>query len=669
MVFLGICLHGFSQSAVCSYAYRKRITVDRTRVAGTSDFTNFPLLVNITSDNNLRTVGNSGQVQNANGFDIVFTDEDGVTLLNFQRERYTATNGQYTAWVQLPTLYTNKNTVIYMYYGNAAVTSDQSTTAVFSDYHGVWHLENNSFLDNSPSGYNLTNNATTNQAPAFINGGRANNGTQWLEVANTFPNITTNFTMSGWIYTSNNTRAGQRVFCDDVNNSGGYALSIGDNGTGSLRFFSRGSSPVYIDSPNNVIANNTWYYVAAVADISNLTRRIYVNGVQVASDAFTGWGVDNGNASVAGETAAGETANRLLGRIDEVRVAKSALSADWILTEYNNQNSPSTFYTISAAPKVWLGGNNSNTNAAGNWMGNSTPVAGDDVIIHNGPNQPNLQGNIQVNSIFIRPGATLSLSNRELSVRSDITNCGTINGNTGEIVCNSTASFIQNQYFSGSGTYNLNHLTVNNTFSGGRLILNKDVNVAGDLTLTQGIVYTSTTNILSLNNGATSTAGSANSFVSGPISKTGNTNFVFPVGKGTQWRRVQLANISASSTFRAEYFDTPFTNTTNVNPPLNNVSMLEYWQVDRVGGTGNANLSLYWESATGSGINNCTDLTVARWNGASWDERLANTVTGSNCTGSGTGTVTTNLPVTAFSPFTFASSTWGGVEPIAGRTH
>ena len=33
---------------------------------------------------------------------------------------------------------------------------------------------------------------------------------------------------------------------------------------------------------------------------------------------------------------------------DEVRVAEAVLSTDWKTTEYNNQNSPSTFYTASA---------------------------------------------------------------------------------------------------------------------------------------------------------------------------------------------------------------------------------------------------------------------------------------------------------------------------------
>ena len=36
------------------------------------------------------------------------------------------------------------------------------------------------------------------------------------------------------------------------------------------------------------------------------------------------------------------------GKIDEVRISNVARSAGWITTEYNNQNSPSTFYTLSS---------------------------------------------------------------------------------------------------------------------------------------------------------------------------------------------------------------------------------------------------------------------------------------------------------------------------------
>jgi hypothetical protein len=659
----------FSQSAICAYSYRKRITFDPTKVSGPSDLVNFPALINIASDNDLRTVGNSGHVINTSGFDIVFTSADGVTLLDFQLEKYTATNGQYTAWVKIPILSTSVETFIYMYYGNSAISTNQSTTSVWTNYHGVWHLENSSFADNSPSGYNVTNNGTTNQSPAFINDGRANNGAQWLEVSSSFPNLTNDFTMSGWMYSSNVGTTGQRMFCDDVNNSGGYALSLGDPGSGALRFFSRSSNPVSLDTPNNTIANNTWYFLTAVADITNRIKRIYVNGVQVVSGSYVNaWGTDNGNCSIAGETAAGETANRLIGRIDEVRVAKSVLSADWVLTEYNNQSSPSTFYSVSVEPAVWSGGTNTNWNTNGNWVSGSVPGSMEDIILPNisATRQPNLNANKQIASLWVRTGTTLTFNNnRTLSVAYDITNCGTIDGSaSGEISLNATSSQAQVQHISGSGTYDLTDFTVNNTFSTSPTVMfNKDVGVSRNLTLTSGIVYTSATNILALGTSGTSTSGSATSFISGPMSKAGTTNFVFPIGKGSKWRRSAISNISASTTYRAEYFDAAFSNTAAVNAPLNNISQVEYWQIDRIVGAGNANISLYWEDAAASGITNCTDITIARWNGTSWDERAGSSVGGSSCTGAGAGVVTSNSLITAFSPFSFGSKSTG-VNPL-----
>jgi hypothetical protein len=653
--FLFFCFCVSLSAQICNYKYRKRITFDPARVSGPSDLSNFPAMIKIASDNDLRVTGSGGYVENTNGYDIIFTADDGVTQLNHQLEKYVSTTGAITVWVKIPSLSTSINTYIYMYYGNSAIATDQSTTAVWNNYHGVWHLENNSFTDNSGNGYTVTNNATTNQSPAFINDGRALSGTnQWLEVASTFPNVTTNFTISGWIYTTNNAKAGQRIFCDDRNDNNGYALSLGDGGTGRLRFYSRASNPVILDGPATQIANNTWYYVTAVADITNGRKTIYVNGVQASTATFTNaWGADAGNASIGGEPAGSpETANRFQGQMDEVRIAKSALSADWLATEYANQNSPTTFYSISAQPNVWLGGTTVWSTGT-NWSYGSKPGNNEDVIVPNTANQPVLDGNEQILSIWIRPSATVSLSTNRLSVRFDVTNCGTMSSAAGgHLRMNSTA--IQNQNLSGTGTYNLADLTINNTFATSpAVILNKDVNVAGALTLTSGITYTTTTNILALGTAATSTSGSATSFVSGPMSKAGTANFVFPVGKGTRWRRAAISNLTASTTFRVEYFNTPYVSTTPVNAPLNNVSLIEYWQVDRIAGSGDANLTLHWENATNSGITDCPDLTIARWNGASWDERPG-TASGT-CSGAGTGSVVSNAAITAFSPFTFGS--------------
>ncbi len=157
-----------------------------------------------------------------------------------------------------------------------------------------------------------------------------------------FPNLSTDFTITAWIRTTNNTVGAQRILIDDESNTGGYGLSLGEGGTGALRFYARGSSAIILDTPLNTIANNTWYFVAGVADISNDRRWIYVfdaagnllPGLPV-SVASTGWGIDTGTASIGGETnASGEPAatNHFKGNLDEVRVypkvlSQSALSA------------------------------------------------------------------------------------------------------------------------------------------------------------------------------------------------------------------------------------------------------------------------------------------------------------------------------------------------------
>lgn len=154
-----------------------------------------------------------------------------------------------------------------------------------------------------------------------------------------FPDLSSDFTVTAWIRTTNNAIAGQRVFVDDAT-SGGYGISLGDAGTGALRFFARGSSTVILDTPN-VIANNTWYFVAGVADITNGTRRLYVFSASGAllsavSTASTGWTTtDPGDASIGGEvnaSAESPASFHLRGNIDDVKVfdkvlAQSALAA------------------------------------------------------------------------------------------------------------------------------------------------------------------------------------------------------------------------------------------------------------------------------------------------------------------------------------------------------
>ncbi|MCH8319185.1 MAG: hypothetical protein IIA88_11945, partial [Bacteroidetes bacterium] len=61
------------------------------------------------------------------------------------------------------------------------------------------------------------------------------------------------------------------------------------------------------------------------------------------------------------------------------------------------------------------------------------------------------------------------------------------------------------------------------------VVLNDSVMVTDSLTLTNGIVFTSSANILIVANGARSISGSSVSFVDGPVKKTGSQAFTFPI--------------------------------------------------------------------------------------------------------------------------------------------
>src|SRR5262249_49667263 len=130
------------------YTYRRTITIDHTKVPNT-DQSNFPVLISGTYSF-LKTVGNGGNVQNANGYDVIFTlDSTCGTKLNHEVETYNASTGAVNYWVKVPTLSHTSDTTVYLCYGNASISTDQSNKSAVWDanYKGVWHLPNGSTLN------------------------------------------------------------------------------------------------------------------------------------------------------------------------------------------------------------------------------------------------------------------------------------------------------------------------------------------------------------------------------------------------------------------------------------------------------------------------------------------------------------------------------------------
>ncbi|MFK8045559.1 MAG: DUF2341 domain-containing protein [Crocinitomicaceae bacterium] len=139
------------------YNFGKQLFINSSEVSGSTNLLDFVMLVNFT-DADLRTTANGGNVQNTNGYDIVFTLGDCSTLLDHQIEEYNPVTGEYIAWVKIPTLFATSNTNIHMYCGNSAVATDPPTTSVWgAEYAAVWNM-NQSPAGTSPQLTDYTSN-------------------------------------------------------------------------------------------------------------------------------------------------------------------------------------------------------------------------------------------------------------------------------------------------------------------------------------------------------------------------------------------------------------------------------------------------------------------------------------------------------------------------------
>ena len=161
---------------VSDFASRLKIHVNASEVYGDSDLTNFPVLVQFTHPD-LRTTSDGGFVTNTNGYDIVLTASDGVTILNHQIENYSSntSEGILTFWVRFPVLSTTTDTEFYIYFGNSLITSNPSTTSVWdSNYKMVLHLNEEQPADTYPDAAGEGTDALNNGS--ILSTGKISNG-------------------------------------------------------------------------------------------------------------------------------------------------------------------------------------------------------------------------------------------------------------------------------------------------------------------------------------------------------------------------------------------------------------------------------------------------------------------------------------------------------------
>jgi biopolymer transport protein ExbB len=351
-----ITVSNFTKFLFHFFAYRKLITVQANQVSN-GPLTNFPMLISITTDNNLRTTVNGGHIYNAatnDPQDLVFEALDDATCggagtspcwLDHEIEYYVPTTGQLIAWVKVPSI--NNGTLIYMYYGNSCIASStQNPGGVWTDYSGVWHSgESATPLIDSTGNNNLTTNST--QIAGQIENAQFYNGTTQLAsktagVVN-IPANNTSQTISVW-FTIGVRDANTKSGVSFVNPTGaGSGIQFGLRAR-TMQFWQWGGAT--LGGNRAYPAVNTWHYMVYTFD--GTTHRPYYDNLVLAT--ATTPAAQTGTPSQIYFSTYDGLNEWWNGRIDEVRISNSGIvrSAGWILTEYNNQSVPANFYTVGA---------------------------------------------------------------------------------------------------------------------------------------------------------------------------------------------------------------------------------------------------------------------------------------------------------------------------------
>jgi hypothetical protein len=280
--------------------------------------------------------------------------------------------------------------------------------------------------------------------------------------------------------------------------------------------------------------------------------------------------------------------------------------------------------------------------------------------------------------LLIENNNTLDVSASNFNItlgRHWLNNGGVFTARSGRVICNGNTvdNLTQRILTNNSAFYDI---TFNNALG---FTMEDNCRITHEANFTNGIVSPLTNQMMIfLATGSVAGPGtfpgapgpSNNSFVNGRVQKIGNTAFMFPIGKvidaTTRW--YAPAGITApadpATVIMAEYFpvnpNVPGYNTSLIErPPLDRVSEVEYWEIEKVAGSTAASnavkITLSWDTPRSGGVTQEGQLRVAHWQNRSGDTRWWDE--GNEAfTGTMTrGTLRAADAVTTFSPFTLGS--------------
>ena len=323
-------------------AYGCTITVDTGKIP--SSQSNFAWLA---TEDNFPTAaidGGATSILNGGGNLRCYTDDTKATQLPIEVVTFvTGGTPSVQVWGLSPslavggTVYIEADSVATT---QPAVTDTYGRNAVWVDYELVIHGATT--IDSTGTHSPSVVGSPTTSSVAFGDGYNLDANTKWVQIPHAATlNIEKNYSIDFWVNPSG-TPVNGTAYIDKVDSG---------NSTG-FRFLTGGINNVRTRHPNLSLSNldstdSSGATKRLSSDMDGTTRRNIINGASAGSDTPTGVVTNNTDDLYIGHSIAFPT-DAFNGVLGDFWISSSSRALSKKESEYNNQSSPSTFWTTSA---------------------------------------------------------------------------------------------------------------------------------------------------------------------------------------------------------------------------------------------------------------------------------------------------------------------------------
>ncbi|PIB36038.1 hypothetical protein BFP72_11840 [Reichenbachiella sp. 5M10] len=377
----------WAQALSTLYDNQATITIDESMVSGNASLFQFVVLVSLEGVEELKTTSNGGEIQDPNGYDIVFAkspDAELSEILPHQLEYYDGSNGDLIIWVLIDLLSATVDTELTLFYGRVSPPNyNDNSLWNTAGYIGVWQLSETP--DGSANIIDASGNISpgtshnmdaSNVVSSVVGKGYSFNGVdEYIAIPDDVQlEPSGSFTISCWFQAgSSQPQDYAKLFSKGRTGApyASYTLEMrpkteapadASNFEAEVGFQTGRSNGNYVltDSNNNgkddVEPDGNWNYFAGVIDDDggpSITQKLYLNGELISSSTeYSGSAIDfytGGNypLTIGGLVDGTTPFNLFQGIIDELRISNFVHNIDYIKTEVNNTSCSNRYMTIS----------------------------------------------------------------------------------------------------------------------------------------------------------------------------------------------------------------------------------------------------------------------------------------------------------------------------------